>query len=37
MLTEDGAGDYVGLSCFGDICDAGWENGIAVVGTTILC
>lgn len=37
MLAEDGTGDYLGLPSFGDIGSAGWENGITVVRTTVLC
>jgi hypothetical protein len=34
--AEDIAGDDAGLSCFGDVGDAGWEEGVAVVDVAVF-
>jgi hypothetical protein len=36
VLAEDVALDDVGLGCFGDVGDAGGEEGIAVVDVAVF-
>jgi hypothetical protein len=35
--SEDVSFDDFGLGCFGNIVNTGWEDGIAIVGSAVLC